>query len=215
MKVLQVVTAIAGTALVGLGVSMALTNPAQDTYEEYAVEQLTTYLKDEGCKQAPKAFGGDFLQRQCKSLVDTGRPQIEKIISQTTQRQNFIFFSFTQAAFPQVLFQAFNISASLRRTKTKLANGPFLRRCLYPHYSFRLIYFIISRRPPGVFFFFFFFFFFIFCFVFFIFFFFLFFFIFFFCFFFLKKKNFINTFIYFSQAEKQEYMGSKINSKHN
>ena len=93
MKALQIVATIGGTALVGLGVSMALTNPSQDTYEAYAVEQLTTYLKDEGCKQAPKAFGGDFLQRQCKSLVDTGRPQIEQIISQTTQRQNFVLFS--------------------------------------------------------------------------------------------------------------------------
>ena len=93
MKALQIVATIGGTALVGLGVSMALTNPSQDTYEAYAVEQLTTYLKDQGCKQAPKAFGGDFLQRQCKSLVDTGRPQIEKIISQTTQRQNFVLFS--------------------------------------------------------------------------------------------------------------------------
>jgi len=93
MKALQVITAIAGVALVGLGASMALTNPGQDAYEEYAIEQLTTYLKDEGCKQAPKAFGGDFLQHQCKTLVDTGRPKIEQIISQTTQRQNFILFS--------------------------------------------------------------------------------------------------------------------------
>jgi hypothetical protein len=88
----KVLTAIGGVALVGLGMSMALTNPAQDTYEEYAVEQLTQYLKDEGCSQAPKIFG-DLLLRQCKSLVDTGRPQVAQIISKTTQRQNFLFFS--------------------------------------------------------------------------------------------------------------------------
>ncbi len=71
---------------------MALTNPSQEIYEEYAVERLTQYLKDEGCTQAPKIFG-DVLLRQCKSLVDTGRPQIAQIITKTTQRQNFLFFS--------------------------------------------------------------------------------------------------------------------------
>lgn len=92
MKVPKVVTVMGGVALVSLGSVMALTNPGRDTYEQYAVEQLTTYLKSEGCAQAPQVFG-TFLQRQCKSLVDTGRPQIEQIIAETTQRQNFIFFS--------------------------------------------------------------------------------------------------------------------------
>lgn len=92
MNVVQVVTGIVGATLVGLGVSMALTNPSQDTYEEYAVHQLTTYLKDEVCTQTPSTFG-DLLQRQCKTLVDSGRPQLEQIIAKTTQRQNFVLFS--------------------------------------------------------------------------------------------------------------------------
>ena len=92
MKFLQVVAAIGGVALVGLGVSMALTNPAKESYQEYAVETLSTYLKDEGCMQAPSVFG-NVLRSQCKSLVDTGRPQIEQIITQSTQQYNFIFFS--------------------------------------------------------------------------------------------------------------------------
>ena len=92
MKVLQVIAAVGGVALVGLGGVMALTNPSQETYEEYAVEQLTTYLKEEACPQAPKVLG-DLLQHQCKTLVDTGRPQIQQLITKTTQRQNFILFS--------------------------------------------------------------------------------------------------------------------------
>jgi hypothetical protein len=92
MKVLQIVTAIGGVAVLGLGAAMAVTNPDRDAYEEYAVEKLTTYLKDDACPQAPKVFG-DLLQRQCKTLVDTGRPQIQQIIAKTTQQQNFIFFS--------------------------------------------------------------------------------------------------------------------------
>lgn len=94
MKVLQVIAAIGGVALVGLGSVMALTNPGRDDYEEFAVEKLTTYLKDDACPQAPTVPGiGDLLQRQCKTLVDTGRPQIQQIISQTTQTQNFLFFT--------------------------------------------------------------------------------------------------------------------------
>ena len=92
MKALHIVTAIGGVALAGLGVFMALTNPGQDAYEEYALEKLTTYLKDDACTQVPKPLG-NLLQRQCKTLVDTGRPQIQQIISKTTQRQNFILFS--------------------------------------------------------------------------------------------------------------------------
>jgi hypothetical protein len=92
MKVLKIVAAIGGAAMAVLGVAMALTNPSQDTYEAYAVEQLTTYLKEEACMQVPSVFG-NVLQRQCKTFVDTGRPKIQQIIAQTTQRQNFIFFS--------------------------------------------------------------------------------------------------------------------------
>jgi hypothetical protein len=92
MKVLKIVAAIGGAAMVVLGVAMALTNPSQDTYEAYAVEQLTTFLKEEACMEVPSVFG-NVLQRQCKTFVDTGRPKIQQIIAQTTQRQNFIFFS--------------------------------------------------------------------------------------------------------------------------
>jgi hypothetical protein len=92
MKVLKIVAAIGGAAMVVLGAAMALTNPSQDTYEAYAVEQLTTFLKEEACMEVPSVFG-NVLQRQCKTFVDTGRPQIQQIIAQTTERQNFIFFS--------------------------------------------------------------------------------------------------------------------------
>jgi hypothetical protein len=95
MKVSKIVAAIGGAALAGLGVAMALTNPSQDTYEAYALEKLTMYLKDEACTQAPSLFG-NALQRQCKTLVDTSRPQIQQIISKTTHRQNFLFFSIYQ-----------------------------------------------------------------------------------------------------------------------
>ena len=92
MRIFRFSTAIGGITLASLGVFMALTNPSQKAYEEYAMEELTTYLKDEVCTQVPSLLG-DFLQQQCKILVDTGRPQIQQIIAETTERQNFLVFS--------------------------------------------------------------------------------------------------------------------------
>ena len=98
MKSLKIITALGGTALVVLGVGLAWTNPGKESYEEYAVEKLSTYLKDEVCTQTPKQLeflnpDPEFLKRQCQSLVDTGRPQIQQIIEQQTERQNWVIFS--------------------------------------------------------------------------------------------------------------------------
>ena len=71
---------------------MAVTNPSQPVYEEYAMQRLTEYLKKDVCTKAPKVFE-KLLQRNCGVLVDSSRPQIQQIVSQSTQRQNFIFFS--------------------------------------------------------------------------------------------------------------------------
>ena len=92
MKTLRIITYSCGAALAGLGVLMAVTSPSQPAYEEYAVQRLTEYLKKDVCTKAPKAFGG-LLQRNCGVLVDSSRPQMQQIVSQSTQRQNFIFFS--------------------------------------------------------------------------------------------------------------------------
>ena len=75
-----------------LGVAMAVANPSQPAYEEYAVQQLTEYLKNDVCTKAPKAFE-NFLQRNCTVLVDSSRPKMQQIVSESTQRYNFIFFS--------------------------------------------------------------------------------------------------------------------------
>ncbi len=95
MKGLQAVTAIAGVALVGVGAAMALTNPNQDSYEEYAVEQLTDYLQKDICPKAPSILGNS-LEDQCRSIVESHQPQIKQLISKSTQRQNFILFSIYQ-----------------------------------------------------------------------------------------------------------------------
>ena len=92
MKSLKPIASISLFVLAGLVTAMAITNPDSSTYEEYAVEQLTTYLKSEVCTQVPKAFE-TLIKDSCASLIDSNRPQIQKIIVRSTQRQNFILFS--------------------------------------------------------------------------------------------------------------------------
>jgi hypothetical protein len=79
------------------GIVMMMTNPGQVAYEEYAAGKLTTYLKKDLCMQIREL--GDLqgiLRTQCKNLVDTGRPQLEQVISLGTKRQNFLLFSIYQ-----------------------------------------------------------------------------------------------------------------------
>lgn len=92
MKNLRLVAYVGAAALAGVGIALAITNPSQPEYEEYAVQRLTEYLKSDVCTKAPDLLGG-LIQRNCSVLVDSGRPQIQQLVSQNTQRQNFILFS--------------------------------------------------------------------------------------------------------------------------
>jgi hypothetical protein len=85
-----------GTAIVtGLLVSLAISNPSQSEYEEYATKQLTEYLQKNVCPQAPKIWG-QSLKRECKRLVNSNQSEIKQIISQGTERYNFVVFSIYQ-----------------------------------------------------------------------------------------------------------------------
>ncbi|HEY9693172.1 MAG TPA: DUF4359 domain-containing protein [Oculatellaceae cyanobacterium] len=120
MKGLQAVSAIAGVALVGVGAAMALTNPAQDTYEEYAVEQLTGYVQRDICPKAPSILGNS-LQGQCNSIIQSHQSQIKQLISRSTQRQNFILFSI------------YKTDLSIRTI------APFLPQNVLPEYHFETV----------------------------------------------------------------------------
>jgi len=89
LKVAVVFTTI---GLGALGGALVLTNPGTVAYEDYALDKLTEYLKAEICPKAP-SFLGFSLEAQCKTLVDTGQPNLDRLIAQGTKRQNFIFFS--------------------------------------------------------------------------------------------------------------------------
>jgi uncharacterized protein YceK len=88
MKGLKVTAIVAGITLAGAGAILATTNPTQSAYEKFATKQLIAYLEQNTCAKAP--FG---LERRCKSLLESNQSQIQTLIAQGTQRQNFIFFS--------------------------------------------------------------------------------------------------------------------------
>jgi hypothetical protein len=88
MKGLKVTAIVTGITLAGVGVALAATNPNQVAYETFATKQLIAYLEQNACAKAPLGLKG-----QCKSFLETNRPQIQTLITEGTQRQNFIFFS--------------------------------------------------------------------------------------------------------------------------
>lgn len=89
------VTIILGSAAVGLaafGVAMATTNPSQAEYEEYATQRLTEYVKEDFCGKTTN-FLENLIKSQCDNLVDQASPQIQQILSRSTEKQNFVIFT--------------------------------------------------------------------------------------------------------------------------
>ncbi|NBD32997.1 MAG: DUF4359 domain-containing protein [Cyanobacteria bacterium] len=92
LKPWEISILLGSIAVIGVGSAMAITNPRRQAYQEYAAQQMGGYLKEEVCADAPKALG-DFLERQCNNLVDSGQKPLQEIIAQSTQRHNYFLFS--------------------------------------------------------------------------------------------------------------------------
>jgi Domain of unknown function (DUF4359) len=90
IKKLKIGAVMGGCALAVLGGALAITNPRQDAYEEFATQAAIGYLKVEVCAKAPTAFG---LQKLCQSELESNQSKISKIITDGTQQQNFVLFS--------------------------------------------------------------------------------------------------------------------------
>ncbi len=118
MKTWQVIAAVAGGCILVLTGGLAITNPTQRDYEQYAMRQLSYHLRESVCNQLPAGF--ENLASECRSLgqtlIDTGRPQLQQIIFEQTDRQNYILFSTyrTQLSFsnltPVYQFQSIGIA---------------------------------------------------------------------------------------------------------
>lgn len=79
-------------ALTLLAAGMAFTNPARDKYLTYASGKLQNELESTVCKDSsvPQALSGvaETLIGSCKNLVTSQRDTIERLLDNTTQRQN-------------------------------------------------------------------------------------------------------------------------------
>jgi hypothetical protein len=76
---------------------MGFTNPPRDEYLKYASGVMSTEVKKSLCKESRvPEFLGDFAQSLvgvCNSVLTSERNTIERLIDNTTERQNFIIFS--------------------------------------------------------------------------------------------------------------------------
>ncbi len=87
MKYVQVGAIVGGVGLTALGIAMAMTNPNPAVYNAYAFTKLTELAKA-NCQKIPL-----IKKSECLSFLNSYQNQIQKIISQKTDRQDFIFFS--------------------------------------------------------------------------------------------------------------------------
>lgn len=89
MKNFKVGVYLAAMVFVGLGVAMAVTNPNQETYNQYAARSLAQYLQEKECVKIE-----DSLRDLCKLLErEQGQTLLRQLVAQNTDRQNYLVFS--------------------------------------------------------------------------------------------------------------------------
>lgn len=95
MKPWQVTAGTTGLVAGIVGMGLAITNPGPQNYEDYAAEQLTTYLRGNICTDLPEQL--QQFSEQCQflggTLLDTAQPQLRGVIAQNTKRENYLVFS--------------------------------------------------------------------------------------------------------------------------
>lgn len=95
MSRIDIAVRLSGAVLAMLGVVTAMTNPNQAAYDQFAAQTMTDYLAKDVCQSpldVPEIFG-NLLQGGCVSLARSSQSEIQQLISNNTQRQNFIFLS--------------------------------------------------------------------------------------------------------------------------
>lgn len=86
---------LAGMALVGLGVAMAVTNPSEAAYKDYAARRLTQQLQEKECVKLDASY-----QDLCKLLDrEQGQALLRRLVADHTERQNYLVFSLYKTNF--------------------------------------------------------------------------------------------------------------------
>ncbi len=93
------ISGVMGIIIIGLGAIAFITNPGEKGYQKYAEATFKTRFKDKVCAQVMEDWGV-WLESQCHIVVNTASPYLTQIVSQQTERQNFLLFSIYQADLP-------------------------------------------------------------------------------------------------------------------
>jgi hypothetical protein len=88
MKVLKIGLFSVVVAIAGIGTVMIATNPDQEAYEDYAVEQLSDQINQRLCDEAPV-----LLADACSSFLSENEDWMRELVSDGTQRRNLILLS--------------------------------------------------------------------------------------------------------------------------
>jgi len=88
MKSFRIAALIFVSAIAGIGVAMAVTNPGPEAYEEYAVLQLSEQLEDRVCGKAPV-----FVEGICDSVLSNNQSWLRDVVQGSTVRRNYLFLS--------------------------------------------------------------------------------------------------------------------------
>lgn len=89
MKNYKVGRYLAAMAFVGLGVAMAVTNPDQENYNQYAARLLSQQLQEKECVKLDDSF-----RDLCKLLErKEGQTLLRRLVAENSQRQNFLLGS--------------------------------------------------------------------------------------------------------------------------
>ena len=84
---------LAGGLFLISSVILLFTNPSSKKYEEFATEQLVIYAKENVCSSNSGNLEDAIKSQLCNLMIDTGRGQVPRLIQETTQRRNYLFFS--------------------------------------------------------------------------------------------------------------------------
>ena len=98
MKIIIIIAVASSAILAGLGGALATTNPSQAEYEQYAMQQLTEYLKERACKKVP-SFIENLLKQNCAAMVDKNQSSLRQLVVQSTHRQDLVILSLYRTDF--------------------------------------------------------------------------------------------------------------------